>query len=116
MKDDDKNVGGGACAIQIVHNRECANSKNPFLSEEGVAYWFLGFVVLLIGAGLLIVVTTPIMNGVSDQMDIMVGDGLISEQTINAYTWSLGLYAAIPLILLIGLFIGAIIKGLEVRR
>jgi hypothetical protein len=113
---NDKNGGGGARAIQTVHIRDYVNSKFLSLSEEGVAYWFLGFVVLLIGAGLLLVMTTPIVNSVTDVMNGMIADGDISEQTVSAYTWGIGWFAAVPLILLIGLFIGAILKGQEERR
>ena len=112
-----KNDDDDARAIQTVHIRDYVNSKFLSLSEEGVAYWFLGFVVLLIGARLLLVMTTPIVNSVTDVMNGMIADGDISEQTVSAYnTWGIGRFAAVPLILLIGIFIGAILKGQEERR
>lgn len=112
--DDDARAGDTHCYRYRRKNLKFLNPREE--SEEAVAYWFLGFVVLLIAGGLLLVVTTPVINGVTDEANMMIDAGMISEQTASSYSWGLAWFGAIPLILLIGLFIGAIIKGQEDRR
>ena len=82
-------------------------------NDEGIAYGLIA-VVMFIGMGALIFICfTPAMNGVIEAANSLIGDGEVGVQTAGAVEWSLGWFAAIPIIGLLGIGYWSYIRALE---
>lgn len=84
-------------------------------NDDAIAYGLVAVVVFLAGAALIFVCFTPAMNDIVEAANGMVADGTMGVQTRGAMDWNLGLFAAIPVISLLGIMAWAYIRSLEAK-
>lgn len=84
-------------------------------NEEGIAYGLVAVLMFLVMASLIFICFTPMMNSIIGVTNDMAADGDIGIQTMGAMEWGLGLFAAIPILALLGIMAWAYIRALEER-
>lgn len=86
-------------------------------NESGIAYGFVGVIILLMGAAVMWMMFIPFINGMTDQLNVMGADGQVSQQTFAAFSLGITMYQYGPpvFILLVALYF-AIVRALERRK
>jgi hypothetical protein len=87
--------------------------KKSMKNDEGIAYGLIAVVMFIGMVALIFICFTPAMNGVIEAANALIGDGKVGVQTAGAVEWSLGWFAAIPIIGLLGIGYWAYIRALE---
>ncbi len=85
-------------------------------NDEGIAYGLIAVIVFIIGVAVLYICFTPMINGMIEGANGMIGDGQVGVQTAGAMNWSLAWFGAIPVIGLLGIFIWSYVRALEEDR
>jgi len=84
-------------------------------NDEGIAYGLIAVVMFLLIASMIFICCTPLINGITGHANQMIAEGQIGVQTAGAMEWNLALFAAIPIIGLLGIVAWAYIRSLEER-
>jgi F0F1-type ATP synthase membrane subunit b/b' len=87
--------------------------KGKTISDEGIAYGWLMIAMFLVFGAILYVLITPSVNSITDEMNNNIADGVISEETSNAYNFNLQMFMAVPMFLLLGLLMYGVIRALN---
>lgn len=81
-------------------------------NEDAVSYgWFMLLVFLVLGAFSYLCVIA-LYNGVIGVANVNIGDGLTSEQTKNALSFNRDIAMYMPVFMLLGAFIWAMVRGI----
>jgi hypothetical protein len=85
--------------------------------ESGIAYGFVGVIMLLVVGALVWMMFIPFANGLTDEMNDRAATGDVSAQTFVAFGLALDMYRYGPpvFILLLALYFG-IVRALERKK
>ena len=85
--------------------------------ESGIAYGLVAITVFLIGGGLIYILMTPLVTGLSGAVNTEVGMHQLSTQTVNAYQWNETMFRyGVPIAMLVGAVLFGVIRALYRRR
>lgn len=84
-----------------------------FQNADGIAYSWLGFLFLVLGAGGLLVLVSPIANELVNVRNMLVEAGIISAQTSATFEFQLMLLGGAPAIALLVFGAWMVIKANE---
>lgn len=92
---------------------QAAEDEKSMKNDEGIAYGLIAVVMFIGMVALIFICFTPALNGVIGAANDLIGDGKVGVQTAGAVEWSLGWFAAIPIIGLLGIGYWSYIRALE---
>jgi hypothetical protein len=86
-------------------------------NEEAIAYGLVGVIMLLIMGAVIWIMFIPMVNAMTDQMNIMGAAGDVSAQTFTAFGIAVSMFEYGPpvFLLLLALYFG-IVRALERKR
>ncbi len=85
-------------------------------NDSGIAYGIGVLMIFLVSCTAIMIAFTPMINGIIAQHNTQVEDGSVSEQRKNSTAFSVTIWNGLPIWMLIGGFVWAIIRALEVRE
>jgi hypothetical protein len=82
--------------------------KQPRLNEEGIAYQILSIGVGFVGAAIVLIVFSPVLQFFNNFANSLIGSSTItiSAQTMGTFGFILGMFAMAPVIIIGGFLIG----------
>ena len=85
-------------------------------NDSGIAYGIGVLMIFLVSCTAIMIAFTPMINGIIAQHNTQVEDGSVSEQRKNSTAFSVTIWNGLPIWMLMGGFVWAIIRALEVRE
>ena len=79
--------------------------KSIISDNSGISFAFAVIIMALLICTAVYIVTMPIVNALIDQFNSMIGQGMVSIGTQNAFNFNITMFKAIPIFALIGFFL-----------
>lgn len=84
--------------------------------DSGIAYGIGVLMIFLVVATALFNAFAPIINGVVDHHNTQVAAGDVSEQRKNSTAWNVTMWQTLPIWMLLGGLVWAVVRALEARE
>lgn len=89
------------------------NMHDTYTNDDGVAYVFFMIIALLLLGGLVWMGVSMGFNQMIVPINERINNGLMSTQTADPIAFNMGLMAAVPIFLLIGVLIWAVLAAVN---
>ena len=84
--------------------------------DSGIAYGIGVLMIFLVTCTAIMIVFTPMINGIIAQHNAQVDAGSVSEQRKNSTAWTVTMWQSLPIWMLMGGLVWGIVRALEVRE
>jgi hypothetical protein len=85
-------------------------------NEEAIAYALIMMLMFVLGAGLILAVLTVSVNGITDETNNLIDDGLIGVQTRHAIQFNIGAWYWWPVFVILFALFWYIVRPLEQKK
>lgn len=90
--------------------------KTTVDNDSGVAYAFFMIMALIILGALMWMAVTGVFNQVMVSVNSRISDGQMSQQTAGPIQFGMGILAAVPVFLLIGILMWSVLAAINKRN